>query len=130
MSRTSFIRSRVFASMMPFSGSGGVTLGCEAFQKRWQDEPQLDAEDWFRRALALDEGDTDVAGGKVPLGALVPALRDARWYVRNNAVARLEEEFGVSFGRAARYATESDVEMLAERWTGSLTLPAGARSRE
>ncbi len=100
-----------------------------AFAERYRDAPEVAADEWFRRALGLADvpgEDPDQARG-VPLDALLKALKDERWYVRQNAVARLEEEFGWSCGRPQRFAGMAEQERLAARWEAYFSVPREAR---
>lgn len=108
------------ALALHFCSDGGVRG--EVFVQRFQDDPQLPAEDWLRRALGLPE----LAGGEpVPLAALVAALRDPRWFVRTNVVRRLERSFETSLGPPLRYATDEDADHQAARWEGYLATRGG-----
>ncbi len=101
----------------------------EHFVQRYRDEPDLDADEWLRRALEVPDfvDGADAVRG-TPVASLVAGLRDPRWYVRVNVIGRLEEQYDVSFGSPLRYASDGDIDVLALRWERFLATPVRARS--
>lgn len=94
----------------------GGTQG-ETFVRLYQNEPYRSADEWFRQALLQDSSSIlgeEIAG--LPLYALLDALRDDRWFLRANALRRLEEEFGVELGALSRFATAEEYRAIADRW--------------
>jgi HEAT repeat protein len=111
-----------------------LLFGCEGgdrgetFVQRFRDEPDLGPDDWFRRALDVSSvsSDADLVEG-VPLPVLLRSLRDQRWFVRHQAIARLEREFDAHFGTPYRFETLADAARIAERWERYFAVPAEAR---
>jgi len=85
------------------------------YRKLWDENTGQDQAFFLAKTLgcALDDS---APFARIPLGTLVDALDDARWYVRSAAAGILEGGAGVEFGAMKRTASPLEIRQIAESW--------------